>query len=66
MTDEEFRQVLGMLADTEPDLVVVENIEGYLDNRERLSDDTLKYLANRKDLLSEYVEKFLRNSIDNE
>lgn len=64
MSEDEFKQVLGMLADTVPDLEIVDNIENYLDGRDRLSNNTFNFLQKNKDRLLEWVEKYIRNPID--
>lgn len=64
MREDEFKQVLGMLADTVPDLEIVDNIENYLDGRDRLSNNTFNFLQKNKDRLLEWVKKYIRNPID--
>lgn len=64
MSEDEFKQVLGMLADTVPDLEIIDNIENYLDGRDRLSNTTFNFLEKNKDRLLEWVEKYIRNPID--
>lgn len=61
LTKDEFLQVLGMLAETEPHIEISNNIINYLKGREELSETTYKFLMRNKAVLQEYANNFLRN-----
>lgn len=61
VTEDEFIDILYMLAETEPHIEISSNILNYLNGKEELSETTYKFLIRNKSLLQRYAQNFLRN-----
>ena len=60
MSEQEYRKVLGVIADTDPHLYIVEDIEMYLSGlKPELNEETVKFLMGNKEGI-ENILNFLR------
>lgn len=62
LSESELREVLYMLAETEPHLEISNNILNYLDGKEPISNATFNTIMQQKDAILKYVENFLREN----
>lgn len=60
--EEEMRNALGVIADTEPNLEISDNISNFLDGTEALSNLSFNRIMLLKDKIITLVENYFRKS----
>lgn len=65
ISEEEAKNALGVIADTEPDLEISDNISKFLDGVEALSNASFNRIMLLKDRIVTLVEDYFRNPVDN-
>ena len=66
ISEYEAKEALGIIADTDPDLEISDNITGFLEGTQQLTNRTFNHIMSLKDRILEVVQNYFRNPIDAE